>query len=193
MSDEQLVRLARDWPDTARGQRAMSTLLKRYRRAVYGWCRKHLRDSELAMDAAQEVLLSAWRNLAGLGDEARFSSWLFAIARNRCLSMTRRPSLLTDGDEELAQVADPTASPARQAERCDDERKLWRTLGDHLSAREQEAIWLQCIEGFSVEEITEVLQIDGSTGARSVLQNARRKLRAALGRPQDKEEGTGHA
>jgi len=175
--DEMLVELARDWPDTTRGRQAAAILLKRYRANVYRWCRQVLRDEELALDISQEVLISAYGNLASFGGRARFSSWLFAITRNRCLSQLRRPRLLIGADEILDLVPSPITGPAREMELADEEDELRRLLGDFLNPREQEAIWLRCIEGYSVDEITEMLGIEGATGARSMLQNARRKLR----------------
>jgi DNA-directed RNA polymerase specialized sigma24 family protein len=50
----------------------------------------------------------------------------------------------------------------------------------HLDPLEREAIWLRCYEGMPVEEITGLLGIDTASGARGILQRARRKLRAAL-------------
>jgi len=192
LPDVDLVRLACEWRDTPRGRRAASALLNRYRGHVYRWCRKHLRDSDRALDMAQEVLLSAYRNLSSFGERARFSSWLFAIARNRCLSVLRRPSLLTEDDTDLVSLPDPTAGPDQQTELRDDEDRLWRLLGTHLTNREREALWLQCIEDFSIDEITEALTIEGSTGARGVLQNARRKLRDVLKQEDLRREVEGH-
>ena len=51
---------------------------------------------------------------------------------------------------------------------------------------------LQCIEDFSIDEITEALTIEGSTGARGVLQNARRKLRDVLKQEDLRREVEGH-
>jgi DNA-directed RNA polymerase specialized sigma24 family protein len=55
-------------------------------------------------------------------------------------------------------------------------------MRSHLAPLEQEALWLRCVERMPVDEITRVLGIEGSTGARAVLQSARRKLRAVLDR-----------
>ena len=55
-------------------------------------------------------------------------------------------------------------------------------LRDHLSPLEQEAIWLRCFEGLPVPEVTRLLGLTHASGARSVLQSAREKLRTALAR-----------
>ena len=186
--DAALVSLARDWPATTRGRQAAAVLLKRYRANVFRWCRHLLRDEELALDISQEVLLSAYDKLATFADRAQFSSWLFAITRNRCLSQLRRPRLLDGPEEILERLPAPAGGPAHGLELAEEERELRRLLADVLTPREQEAVWLQCIEGYGVDEITEMLGIEGATGARSVLQNARRKLRRRWPRPDGEEE-----
>ena len=49
-----------------------------------------LRDAELARDAVQEALISAWRDLPGLRDPDRFDAWLQRILVNVCLDLVRR-------------------------------------------------------------------------------------------------------
>jgi DNA-directed RNA polymerase specialized sigma24 family protein len=55
-------------------------------------------------------------------------------------------------------------------------------LRDTLSPLEQEAIWLRCFERLAVGDVTRILGLTHASGARSVLQSAREKLRAALAR-----------
>jgi DNA-directed RNA polymerase specialized sigma24 family protein len=55
-------------------------------------------------------------------------------------------------------------------------------LREHLSPVEQEAIWLRCFERLPVGDVTRMLGLTHASGARSVLQSARGKLRAALER-----------
>ena len=64
-------------------------------------------------------------------------------------------------------------------------------IRDELEPQEQEALWLRCFEGLSVDAITEVLAVREASGARAVLQRARRKLRAAWRQKQDLAEGAG--
>ena len=49
-----------------------------------------LRDSELARDAVQEAMVSAWRNLPGLRDPERFDAWLHRLTVRACIDMARR-------------------------------------------------------------------------------------------------------
>lgn len=191
LPDEELVRIAVQQADTAPGRDAASELLGRHRDRVYAWCYRHVREHERALDLAQEVLVGAYRALATFQGNSRFTSWLFAITRNRCLSALRSPSLLLDDDEDaLWQIADPATRVDVRLEEEQQQRLVLELIQRELDPIEQDALWMRCHERMPVDEITRVLRITQSSGARGVLQSARRKLRAALER-RAAERGTG--
>jgi RNA polymerase sigma-70 factor (ECF subfamily) len=179
--DELLARFRRD-PEGSEGRRAAGELLARYRGRVYAWCYRVVGDHDRALDLSQDVLLKAWRSLAAFAGRSRFSSWLFSIARNECLTAVRPKSMRADPHadplELLIEHEDP---PAWLASR-EEEAAMEALLRDHLSPVEQEAIWLRCFERLPVPEVTRLLGLTHASGARSVLQSAREKLRAALAR-----------
>lgn len=179
-ADEDLLAVIQRDPAGEAGARAVARLLDRYRDRVYAWCWRHVRDREQALDLAQEVLLAAYSNLHTFGERAQFSSWLFAIARNRCLSELRKRRLPQEDIEILALVADPRPAPDQELIERLDESRLLAAISEHLTPLEQDALWLRCHEQLPVEEITRLLDIQEQTGARAVLQRARRRLRAAL-------------
>jgi RNA polymerase sigma-70 factor (ECF subfamily) len=184
LSDEQLIGLIRDDAAGPEGRAAASALFARHQRRVYLWSYRYVRDHERALELAQDALLNAWRALPSFEGRSRFSSWLFAITRNRCLKALAAPGLLRDTEIEPDQTEDPGGSPDVLVEQMDDERRLRALLEEHLDAHEREALWLRCFDRMPVETITEVLKLDNATGARALLQRARRKLRAALEREQ---------
>lgn len=188
-SDEDLVREARQAPGTARGRLAASRLLARYQERVYLWCYRRVWDHDRALDLAQDVLLSAYRGLAGFRGSARFSSWLFAIARNRCLSQFRVPDWRRMEDVDLESLPGPAADPADEVTGREGEERLLALIREHLDPVEQDALWLRCSEGLPVDEITRLLGTRQASGARGVLQSARRKLRAARERRAAEEPG----
>jgi len=190
-SDERLLETALAARDDATRQSVASRLLGRYQRRVYLWCFRLVRDHERAMDLAQDVLVSAWRNLDSFSGRARFSSWLFAVARNRCLSELRRPLIAFDPEVELEGLRDQGRGPEQELLEKLDEEALLALIRDELAPAEQEALWLRCFEGVPVESITEILDVREASGARAVLQRARRKLRAALRRRRERQMGEG--
>jgi len=178
--DLDLLKQALDTPDSTTGRQAASMLLGRYRQRVYIWCLRYVSDHEQALDMAQEVLLSAYRNLGSFGGRAQFGSWIFSIARNRCLSELRRPSLLMDEETDPDDRASGQVLPDQDLENRLAEEELLELIRVRLDAVEQQAVWLRCFEKIPVDEITRMLGIEEASGARGVLQRARRKLRAAL-------------
>lgn len=181
-SDEDLLRRALDDRDGAAARRAASELLGRYRDRVFCWCRCRVREPELARDLAQDVLLNAYRHLDSFRGGSRFGTWLFAIARNRCLDAVRRERLLVDDDFELETLVGPGPDPAREHERRAAEAAALDLVRRCLDPFEQEVLWLRCFEAMPVDEITQRMGIREASGARAVLQRARRKLRAAMAR-----------
>lgn len=179
-SEEVLLRIAQDSSVASLRRRAADVLLSRCRDLVVGWCLRLLRDPDRAQDAAQDTLLLAWRHLPGFDGRSRFSTWLYPIARRRCLALLRPRVLARDADVDPAQLVADEADPL--------ERLGWRQVHDDaldtiehaLLPHEREALRLRVIEELGVDEITLALGFTSASGARGVLQAARRKLRASL-------------
>jgi RNA polymerase sigma-70 factor (ECF subfamily) len=176
--DRELLERARAHADTSAGREAAGELLRRYRRAVYLWCFRYVRDHERALDMAQDVLLAAYQRMGEFEGRAAFSSWLFVIARNRCFNEMRNDARREEVDLESFESEE--ASVDERIEKEIQGRRLTEAAARVLDTVEQRAIWLRYSERLPVEEITALLKLDQKTGARAVLQRARRKLRAAL-------------
>jgi RNA polymerase sigma-70 factor (ECF subfamily) len=179
-SDEDLLALYRRSPDSEEGRRAAGHLLARYRGRVYAWAMRLLRRHDDALDVSQVVLLKAWRGLAGFDARSRFSSWLFALTRNECLTALRPRLLRRDEalDPESFLVDDD--DPGRLLESAEEEEAMEALLRETLNPVERQALWLRCFERLPVDEVTRILGLTNVSGARSVLQSAREKLRRAL-------------
>jgi RNA polymerase sigma-70 factor (ECF subfamily) len=182
-TDETLVRRALDRP----GGAAASTLFARYHGRVYVWCRRYVRDHEDALDLAQDVLFKAYDSLGSFRGNSRFSSWLFSITRNRCLSSLRAAKRYREEDIEPDDLPGAGLGPDEAIEGAEAEAELLGLIRRELGPEEQEALWLRCVEKMPVDEITKTLRIAGASGARGVLQSARRKLRSALGKRREEE------
>jgi RNA polymerase sigma-70 factor (ECF subfamily) len=70
--------------------RAFAVLVNRYRGMVYSTALRLLNDTGRAEDAAQDTFIKAYAALPGFRGEAKFSSWLYRICYNCCISMLRK-------------------------------------------------------------------------------------------------------
>jgi RNA polymerase sigma-70 factor (ECF subfamily) len=76
-----------------RGDRAAFTeLVTKYQQPVMNFIHRTLRDETEAEDLAQNVFLQVYKSRARYQQTAKFSTWLFTIARNLCLNEIRRRS-----------------------------------------------------------------------------------------------------
>ena len=83
-SDERLVELLRGGSEPA-----FEALYARHHRGVLSFCRHMLGSREEAEDAVQHTFLAVYRDLLGSAKDIQLRPWLYAIARNRCLSVLR--------------------------------------------------------------------------------------------------------
>src|SRR5258705_9477817 len=179
-SDEDLLAHYRAAPGSEPGRRAAGHLLARYRGRVYAWALRLVREPEDALDIAQAVQLKAWRALPSFDGRSRFSSWLFAMTRNECLTALRPRLLKRDERADPIDFLVDEDDPGRLLESAQEEAEMEALLREALSPVERQATWLRCFEPLPAEEVTRMLELTHASGARSVLQSAREKLRRAL-------------
>ena len=178
-SDDELAVLVRRSPDGENGRAALAELMVRWNERVYRWAYRFVGEREQALDLAQDALLHAIRGLREYETRGRFSAWLFTIVHHRCLDELRRRRHAPVGVDDIDAYEAPTDPVGRADRRLDQERVL-TAMRQHLHENERVALWLQVEEGASVDDITRLLGLENASGARGVLQSARRKLRAAL-------------
>ena len=190
-SDEELVaRFVAD-PEGAGGRAAADALIRRWSTRVYQWARRWVHDHEKALDLAQESLLQMFQGLPRYEPRGRFPAWLFVIVHHCCLASMRRRSLDYDPEIEMETLCADGPGPAEELESAERRERIFTAMDRVLDERERAALWLRAWEGMSVEDITRVLDVDGTSGGRGLLQTARRKLRAALREEGGEEEGSG--
>ena len=64
---------------------AFAVLLTRYQRPIYNFILRTVRDTEAAADLMQEVFARLVQRSAEFNHASKFSTWLYAIARNQCI------------------------------------------------------------------------------------------------------------
>ena len=114
-----------------RGDRAaFAELVEKYKQPVMNFVFRTLRDETEAEDVAQNVFLQVYKSRARYERTAKFSTWLFTIARNLCLNELRRRS--RHPAESLEEThAGHEDQPARQYE----DKKNPSPDGKHFARR----------------------------------------------------------
>ena len=178
--DDDLVReYVRD-PMGAGGRAAVDTLVARWSVPVFRWAQRIVRDRDRALDLAQDSLVQMLGALPRYQPRGRFSAWLFVIVHHRCVAAVRPRSLRHDPEIDADTLPAAGPAPDEAHESAEERSRVFATIDGVLDEKERAALWLRASEGMSVEEITRALHLESATGARGLLQTARRKLRAAL-------------
>jgi RNA polymerase sigma-70 factor, ECF subfamily len=157
---------------------AFAELVRRHQDRVYGMALRATGRPEDAEDLAQEVFLSVFRGLEGFKGDAKFTTWLYRIAWNRCadwLRRNRKPGRRTTQLEEAESLVDAAADPAAEAVGRDEHLRLRQAL-DGLEEHYRSVVELSCIQGLSYAEVGAALGLPVKT-VETRLYRARRLLR----------------
>jgi RNA polymerase sigma-70 factor (ECF subfamily) len=168
---------------------AFTALVEKYKQPVMNLAWRTLRDETEAEDLAQNVFVQAWKSAERYQATAKFSTWLFTIARNLCLNEIRRrsrhPAESLDqtrdkSDEQpLYQVVDKRIAAAPEAMLGDElVHKVDAALAD-LPENQRLALALCRQEELSYEEIAAVLGCSLSA-TKSLIHRARETLKMRL-------------
>ena len=168
---------------------AFTDLVERWKQPVIGFIYRTLPDPDEAEDLAQATFIQLWKTAGRYQPTARFSTFLFTIARNLCLNEIRRrvrhPADSLDeprpDDEEhpLRQIED-RRQPSADAEVARGE--LFSLVEESLAAlpEKQRTALILCREGeLSYEEIATVLQTS-LQATKSLIHRARETLKGRL-------------
>ena len=163
---------------------AFARVIERHYPSLLSSCRRALRDTELAKDAAQQAVLTAMLGLGRLRDDDRFGAWLIGIGLNVCRSLMapRRRSaasfdaLLDGRDAVLPTASEPDAQG--QLESAEVARRVRAAIA-HLPAGQRQAVTLFYLAGLTHAEIAEELGTEPGA-VKTRLHKARRSLRDPL-------------
>ena len=147
-------------------------------------------DRELAEDCAQEVFVRLYKARERYTADARFSTFLFTIARNHWIDVARARNVRPDqqarraqdddeGEDLLSRLPAIEAPPPAQAELADDVTRLRAALGK-LPESLRDVVQLGVIEALPYSEVSAILSIPVGT-VKSRVHAAVHALRALLG------------
>ncbi|HEX9613919.1 MAG TPA: RNA polymerase sigma factor [Bacteroidota bacterium] len=179
VNDKELILKARSGDPAAFEQ-----LVFRYDRQVLSMAANYVKTADDAKDIYQEVFLRVYRGLKNFELRSEFSTWLYRITTNVCLSFRSRRKRHThasihegDGDEESHGVAG-TLEADRPAMDSEISGRIEDALAD-LSPKQRMVFTLRHYEGYKLREIAGMMNCREGT-VKKYLFTATRKMRDAL-------------
>src|SRR5580693_709552 len=178
VDDRELVRRAQD-----EDQEAFEELLRRHQHRVFAVAGGILRRREDVEDIAQQVFVKAYFSLKRFDQRAAFSTWLYKITVNECWDLLRkrkvRPLVYESdlSDDQARQFGAPEerSTPAPDISDTLEARQKVERLLECLDERDRMMLILKEVEGFAVEEIAEILDLNANT-VKVRLFRARRRI-----------------
>jgi RNA polymerase sigma-70 factor, ECF subfamily len=176
--DRELVRRAQ-----GEDQAAFEELVRRHQHRVVAVAGGILRQREDVEDIAQQVFVKAYFSLKRFDQRAAFSTWLYKITVNECWDLLRkrkvRPLVYeSDLSEDQARqfgAPEERSTPAPDISDTLEARQKVERLLDCLEERDKMMLILKEVEGFAVEEIAEILDLNANT-VKVRLFRARRRI-----------------
>ena len=162
---------------------AFEELVRRHQHRVFAVAGGILRNREDAEDIAQQVFVKAYFSLKRFDQRAAFSTWLFKITVNECWDLLRRKKvrpLLYESDlsEEQARQLGTSlegTTPGRDLSVRLAERQHVERLLEALDPRDRLMLVLKEVQGFAVEEIAQIMNLNTNT-VKVRLFRARRRI-----------------
>jgi RNA polymerase sigma-70 factor, ECF subfamily len=155
---------------------AWNILFRRYQLPLYVYVLELLREVQPSLDVVQETFISAVRHVSGLREDAKFGSWLFGIAHQKCLQRWRQKHRETAALDELAAApAEVSDDPGELLIRREQEAEFMALLNG-LPAPQRSVLLLHFLEDFSLEQIAAITGVAAGT-VKSRLHYAKRALR----------------
>jgi RNA polymerase sigma-70 factor (ECF subfamily) len=176
--DRELVRRGQ-----AGDKEAFEELVRRHQHRVFAVAGGILRRREDVEDIAQQVFVKAYFSLRRFDQRAAFSTWLYKITVNECWDLLRkkkvRPLLYeSDLSEEQAQQFSAAERLDSGAQNISDKLQAQQqveNLLQGLDERDRMMLILKEVEGFAIEEIAEILDLNENT-VKVRLFRARRRI-----------------
>jgi len=140
-----------------------------------------LKDLHEAEDIVQEIYVKLWKLRDDMEKIENIEAFAFRMTRNLCLDRikAKKPQLYDDpGDIGIMEETDTNPDPASQLILSDALMEVHRIMGQ-LPEQQRTVLHLREVEGYSYEEISEVLKME-INAIRVVVSRARKTLRESL-------------
>jgi len=156
---------------------AFAELIRKHQRMIHSLAYRMTGSLEDAEDLAQETFLNAHRQIGSYRGAARFSTWLYRIAINACLTWRRRETRRAEMTVKWAESNGGPQPPGPEGGNGSNERVHEALL--KLPAKQRAAVMLTLYDGFNHAEAAQLLGCSETTISWRVFA-ARRKLKRWL-------------
>ncbi len=136
---------------------------------VYSICYRMLRNRADAQDATQDVFVKVYKNLDRFAGKSKLSTWIYRIATNHCIDISRRRKLPT------VELKDWLSAPKREHY---TKMELEKAIVE-LPPSYRKVFVLHDVQGFRHAEIADILKITPGS-SKSLLHRSRKLLREKL-------------
>ncbi|MCZ2357756.1 MAG: sigma-70 family RNA polymerase sigma factor [Bacteroidia bacterium] len=147
---------------------AFTTLVSKYKRAVYFTILKMVKNTNDAQDLSQETFTKAYANIHKFDSRFAFSTWLFRIATNTCIDHIRKRKIIlqsissyidTEDGAISMEIHDPNSPIPDITLSIKERNEFINRAVDKLPAKFQEIVRLRYFLEYSYEEISAHLKI----------------------------------
>jgi RNA polymerase sigma-70 factor, ECF subfamily len=163
-------------------QTAFKRLYEAASRTIYAFALRRAEDAALAEEIVVDTMVEVWKHPERFRGDAKFSTWLLSIARNKMIDRFRAADPLAEDIDDHAETlsAGDASDAAAQLAQVQDRQGVERCM-EKLSDEHRQALVLTYYEGLTVGEIAQVQQVPDNT-VKTRLFHARQKIKNCLAR-----------
>ena len=133
-----------------------SILYDRYITKVYSKCISLLKNNAKAQDAAQEIFIKIFTNLAKFNKKSKFSTWVYSITYNFCIDTIRKQKkknkLFSDEENEGKEIIEEVDDKVL----LEMELERLKLVLDLLNVDDKSVLIMKYKEGLSIRDISHV-------------------------------------
>ena len=155
---------------------AFTGLVDTYKNMVYTVCLRMLGSEADAEEAAQDVFIKAYRSIGSFQAKAKFSTWLYRIAYNNCISVIRKKVRMIDLVEDVPEgVADEREMNGLENISAEERSMYLKMAIESLAETDAVVVTLFYYDELSLDEIAKVTGLS-SSNIRIKLHRSRKKM-----------------
>lgn len=145
-------------------EEALEVLIKRYLKPIFSFAYRYTDNVQEAEDISQTVFVKVWQNLKRFDQKKSFKTWIFTIAKNKCIDFLRKKKtvLFSNFENEkrensfVEKLKDSSPLPDEIFEAHNLKEKLNLAI-NKLSPKNKAVLILRYNDHFTFKEIAEVL------------------------------------